>query len=291
MVTETAAAPADDPDIAAGNHHVAAAPRVSSYIAKLGETTPEELQAQYPGCAKLSGTPHALMDPKKSSGLSASGAPRSTRQPVEEKPVVRDEAQGPVPEGTRPRRRRGAPRERNADLLERDVLAGRPRELPLPGRIERVLSSEGECGRLCCCPNRQSQGDLHPLHEILVPQQGQAAHPAGTKLSDEQKEDGKEEDEGVEDEGKEEDEGVVNKGKEDEKGGDKAVKKKGKKTVPVQAEEEDGGTVRRETRLQKQQKQGGRGSKGGRGAVGKKKGTTETAKKTNERPKRKCKKT
>ena len=65
MVFETAAAPADDPDIAAGNRPVAAAPRVSSYIAKLGEITPEELQEQYPGCAKLSGTPHALMDPKQ----------------------------------------------------------------------------------------------------------------------------------------------------------------------------------------------------------------------------------
>ena len=66
MVIETAAAaPADDPDIAAGNHPVAAAPRVSSYIAKLGVTTPEELQEQYPGCAKLSGTPHALMDPNQ----------------------------------------------------------------------------------------------------------------------------------------------------------------------------------------------------------------------------------
>ena len=41
--------------------------------------------------------------------------------------------------------------------------------------------------------------------------------------------------------GKEEEEGVEEDGKEEEKGKDKAVKKKGKKTFPVEADEEDGG--------------------------------------------------
>ena len=111
----------------------------------------------------------------------------------------------------------------------------------------------------------------------------------GTKISDEPQEGKEEEADAVED-GKEEEEGVEEDGKEDEKEKDKAVKKKGKKTVPVEADGEDGGTVQRETRLRKQQKQGGRGSKGGskggRGEVGRKKKTTETAKETKEAPRR-----
>eukprot|EP00956_Cyclotella_meneghiniana_P023490 scaffold45746_cov36-Cyclotella_meneghiniana.AAC.2 len=36
----------------------------------------------------------------------------------------------------------------------------------------------GGCAGLCCCPNRQPQGDLHPLPQILVSQKGEGAHPA-----------------------------------------------------------------------------------------------------------------
>ena len=59
------AASADDHDIAAGNCPSAATLRVSSYIAKLGVTSPEQLSGHYPGYAMLSGSPHVLMDPEQ----------------------------------------------------------------------------------------------------------------------------------------------------------------------------------------------------------------------------------
>ena len=63
-MADAASASADDHDIAAGTPS-AAPPRVSSHIAKLGVTSPEQLSGHYPGYAMLSGLPHVLMDPEQ----------------------------------------------------------------------------------------------------------------------------------------------------------------------------------------------------------------------------------
>ena len=71
MVIESASASAsaDNPEFAAGNLPSAPPPRVSSYIAKLGDTTSEQLRGHYPGYAMLSGSPHVLMDPEQEQEL------------------------------------------------------------------------------------------------------------------------------------------------------------------------------------------------------------------------------